>query len=85
MALTEEQLAFWNEYWPGEWPEAGKLSQQTPQQAENFAVMSLQYAFQFEGLDVPSEADVRAELRKRYGAVGTANGKTNAVTKPTAE
>ncbi len=76
MALTEEQLALWNEYWPEGWPEAGKLSQQTPQQAENFAVMSLQNVFQFEGVGVPSEADVRAELRK------TASGKTSRTSSP---
>ncbi len=64
MALTEEQLAFWNDLWPEEPTDEG-TSQQTPQQAENFAVLSLQYIFQFEGLDVPSEADLRAELRKR--------------------
>ncbi len=67
MALTEEQLAFWNDLWPEEPTDEG-TSQHTPQQAEIFEVLAVQYAlrlYQFEGLDVPSEADVRAELRKK--------------------
>ncbi len=71
MALTEEQLAqlaFWNDLRPEGMPTHEGTSQHTPQQAEIFEVLAVQYAlrlYQFEGLDVPSEADVRAELRKR--------------------
>jgi len=60
MALTEEQLASWNDLWP-EGPA------RDARETEDFQVMSLQYVFQFEGLDVPSEADVLAELRNRQG------------------
>ncbi len=65
MALTEEQLAFWNDLWPEGLPTHEATPQLTPQQAEIFEVLAVQYVYQFEGLDVPSEADVRAELRKR--------------------
>ncbi len=75
MALTEEQLAqlaFWNDLRPEGMPTHEATPQQTPQQAENFEVLALQHVFQIEGLGVPSEADLRAELRRMREAVGTA-------------
>jgi len=58
--LTPEQLALWDEV--GMDRPILPTAHQTREQAVNFAVADFRYVCGFDGVDVPSEAAVRAEL-----------------------
>jgi hypothetical protein len=61
--VTGEQRAFWDEIgWPREAPEA--TEGQTAEQALAFVVDSIRFAFNLDGHDVPSRAEVEAELQR---------------------
>lgn len=61
MSLTAEQHEVMVEAFPRGVESSGD---QTPEQAENFAVMGLRDVCSLEGVDVPSEDDARAALRQ---------------------
>ena len=72
MALDDEQLALLDEWWKdGAFPEWGASAKPTPgqtiDQQKNFGISSFQYVCQFLGIEIPSEEDVREELRARSG------------------
>ena len=57
--MTSEQIRLLQEAFPNGTKPSGD---QTPEQATNYAVMGFQFVCRFEGIPVPSEAEIRKQL-----------------------
>jgi len=64
VTLTADQRELFDETWPGE----VKVHEgQTPAQAKNVAVYSFRHVCAVEGVPIPNEEDVAAEIETRLG------------------